>query len=295
MTLQIFWIEKLELMENNSDFLYVNKFLPFSIVDGPGNRIAIFTQTCNVGCVYCHNPETIAACIHCKKCVSVCPTGSLSVVNDLVTYNLDTCIDCDACVAECDISSSPKTIQYSIEEMVDKIEKYKVFARGITVSGGESTLQKEFLTKLFPLVKELGLTCFVDTNGYTNIDDMKDLIEVTDKFMVDVKTVSNFEKLLGVKVNEDVIKNLIILLNMDKVYEVRTVIIENYIEVEKTVIETSKAIKGYDVIYKLIRVRNHGVRDAEVEGVKSNIPSLKRMEELKKLAIANGATKVEII
>mgnify|MGYP000898909000 CR=1 FL=1 len=282
-------------MQNNPDFLYVNKFLPFSIVDGPGNRIAIFTQTCNVGCVYCHNPETIAPCIHCKKCVPVCPTGALTVVNGLVTYNMGICIDCDACVEICETSSSPKTIFYSIDEMLKKIEKYKVFARGITISGGEATLQKEFLTKLFPRVKEMGLTCFVDTNGFTNTEDMKELIEVTDKFMVDIKTVSHFEKLLGVKVNENVLENLETLLKMDKVYEVRTVIIEDFIEVEKTVIETSKAIKGYDVIYKLIRVRNHGVRDSEREGVNTNIPSLNRMEELKKLAIEYGAKTVEII
>ena len=189
--------------------------------------------------------------------------------------------------------------QYSIDAYLEfdfkKISKYKVFARGITLSGGEATLQKEFLTKLFPLVKEMGLTCFVDTNGYTNVDDMKELIEVTDKFMVDIKTVSNFEQLLGIDVHEDAIENLKMLLKMDKVYEVRTVIIENYIDVEKTVIETAKTIKGYDVIYKLIRVRNHGVRDSKSEGVQSNIPSMNRMESLKKLALENGAKTVEII
>ncbi len=282
-------------MENNLDLLYVNKFLPFSIVDGPGNRIAIFTQTCNVECVYCHNPETITECTHCGLCVPGCPSGALQLEDGLVTYDINVCIDCNQCVDICDISSSPKTAFYSVEELTEKISNYKVFARGITVSGGEATLQKTFLTKLFPLVKEMGLTCFIDTNGFTNVDEMKELIEVTDKFMVDVKTVSNFEKLLGVDVHEDGLGNLKKLLEMDKVYEVRTVIIENYIEVEKTVIETAKAIKGYDVIYKLIRVRTHGVRDSRKAVIQKNIPSMDRMESLKKLALENGAKTVEII
>ncbi len=282
-------------MENNPNFLYVNKFLPFSIVDGPGNRIAIFTQTCNVGCVYCHNPETIAECIHCGKCVPGCPTGALGMKDGLVTYDIDICIDCNQCVDICEISSSPKTAYYSLEDLVKKISNYKVFARGITISGGEATLQKAFLVKLFPLVKEMGLTCFIDTNGFTNVDEMKDLIEVTDKFMVDIKTVSNFERLLGVSVNEDVIENLKKLLKMDKVYEVRTVIIENYIDVEKTVIETAKAIKGYDVLYKLIRVRTHGVIDSKKASVQKNIPTIDRMESLKQLALKYGAKTVEII
>lgn len=282
-------------MENNPNLLYVNKFLPLSIVDGPGNRIAIFTQTCNVRCAYCHNPETIEPCIHCKKCVPMCPTGALTVVDGLVKYNSAVCIDCDECIKTCEYSSSPKTHHYSQEELLEKIKKYKVFARGITVSGGEATLQRDFLTKLFPKIKELGLTCFIDTNGYTPVEEMMDLIEVTDKFMVDVKTVSHFEKLIGVEVHTDVLSNLKKLLDMNKVYEVRTVIVENLINVEKTVIETAKVIKDYDVLYKLIRVRNHGVRDDKVDSIKNNIPTLERMNGLKVLAEKYGAKKVEVL
>jgi pyruvate formate lyase activating enzyme len=37
----------------------INRILRSSIVDGPGNRAAVFVQGCNFNCVYCHNPETI--------------------------------------------------------------------------------------------------------------------------------------------------------------------------------------------------------------------------------------------
>ena len=37
----------------------INKIIPFSNVDGPGNRLSIFFQGCNFDCLYCHNPETI--------------------------------------------------------------------------------------------------------------------------------------------------------------------------------------------------------------------------------------------
>ena len=37
----------------------INKILNFSSVDGPGNRLVVFTQGCNFNCLYCHNPETI--------------------------------------------------------------------------------------------------------------------------------------------------------------------------------------------------------------------------------------------
>jgi pyruvate formate lyase activating enzyme len=34
--------------------------IPFSWVDGPGNRFVVFTQGCPFDCIACHNPETIA-------------------------------------------------------------------------------------------------------------------------------------------------------------------------------------------------------------------------------------------
>ncbi|PWX63734.1 glycine radical enzyme activase, partial [Clostridium perfringens] len=50
----------------------INKIIPFSCVDGPGNRMVIFFQGCNFKCLYCHNPETINKCISCGKCVENC-------------------------------------------------------------------------------------------------------------------------------------------------------------------------------------------------------------------------------
>ncbi len=37
----------------------VTRILPFSSVDGPGNRSVVFLQGCNFDCLFCHNPETI--------------------------------------------------------------------------------------------------------------------------------------------------------------------------------------------------------------------------------------------
>ncbi len=39
--------------------LKINKIINFSSVDGPGNRLVVFAQGCNLNCIYCHNPETI--------------------------------------------------------------------------------------------------------------------------------------------------------------------------------------------------------------------------------------------
>lgn len=60
----------------------INKIIPFSSVDGPGNRTAIFLQGCNINCRYCHNPETRGMCTGCGVCVDRCPAGALRFLTE---------------------------------------------------------------------------------------------------------------------------------------------------------------------------------------------------------------------
>ena len=238
----------------------VNKIIPFSCIDGPGNRTSIFFQGCNFKCSYCHNPETINKCISCGKCVAVCPVNALEIKDKKVIWDDKKCVSCDACIRECKHLSSPKTKDYSVDELFKEIKKVSPFIEGITVSGGESTLNADFLTELFRKVKnELGLTCFVDTNGSVDLTEYKEFVNLTDKFMIDVKSMDEKEhvKVTG-QSNDIVIKNVKYLLDLDKIYEVRTVIAPT-LNNENTVREVSKIIKD-KCKYKFNIYRHHGVR-----------------------------------
>ncbi|TDT63351.1 YjjW family glycine radical enzyme activase [Fonticella tunisiensis] len=279
-------------MENKA---VVNRIIPFSNVDGPGNRLAIFFQGCNISCIYCHNPETINRCISCMACVSGCPSGALKTCDEGVIYDEKVCTECDRCIKTCRYNSSPRAKIYTVDELYKIIDDYKLFIRGITVSGGEPTLQAEFITELFKRVKPLGLTCFVDTNGFFDRERISGLIEAADKFMVDIKAIDNIDILCGTTMKNN-IENLKYLLRLNKVYEVRSVIIQDYMDVENTLFTVASILKEYpEVIYKLIRVHTQGLRDEQKEKVKDKVPSAEYVRQLGEKIRDIGVRKVELI
>lgn len=266
----------------------INKIIKFSNVDGPGNRIAIFFQKCNFNCEYCHNPETIKECKHCLKCVSVCPTNALLIEDKKVKWKPELCCECDKCTKICDFDSSPKIIEYTVETLLKEVEKVKSFIKGVTVSGGESTLNYKFITQFFQKVKENWphLTCFVDTNGSLDLENerYKEFVDSTDYFMLDVKAWENKEHVdLTGKSSDIVIKNLFYLKKIEKLFEVRTVIVQDRLDNELTVENVSKVISDTDIRYKIIKYRHYGVRESMKDRLKSPTDDeLKRLEKISK-------------
>lgn len=274
---------------------YVNKIIPFSNVDGEGNRMAIFLQGCNYNCLYCHNPETINRCVNCGECVSVCEYGALTMVNGKVEYNIDKCVNCDCCVAICKRNSSPKITKITASELLEKIEKVKYFISGITVSGGECTLQRDFLKELFTEVKKLGLTTFIDTNGSIPIYEDKELLEVTDKTMIDLKAFKPEEnKILTGMINDTVIENIKELGKLDKIYEIRTVVVPGVLDNKYTVDMGSKLLAEINpnIQYKLIKYRPMGVRKELLE---TTVPTNDYMKELEAIVKSNGCLNTIIV
>ena len=236
----------------------INRIIPFSSVDGPGNRMVIFFQGCNFHCTYCHNPETINPCNHCGSCISSCPVGALSLKDGGIQWDRNSCTDCGACLGSCPSLSSPKTNLISEEEILAEVAKTAPFISGITCSGGECTLQQDFLISLFRKVKnKFNLTCFIDTNG--GVPLKKELLEVTDAFMLDIKVwgEEKHREITGCD-NREVLNNLNLLLYKGKLYEVRTVLLPEG-DSKETIKETARIIRNR-CRYKLIAYRPNGVR-----------------------------------
>lgn len=237
----------------------------------------------------------INVCNNCGECVSDCHYSALQFKGSDVVWDKTACSKCDECLRVCKRNSSPKAQSMTVEEVVGEIEKNKFFISGITVSGGECTLQSEFLTHLFREVKKMGLTCFVDTNGSVSLWEHKELVDVMDMAMVDIKSYNNEEhKILTGMENTIVLENVKYLARLNKIYEIRTVIVPKVLDNYNNVDKISKliAILNPNIKYKLIKYRQIGVRS---EIINSYTPKDETMEELEKIAVHNGCKKVVIV
>lgn len=276
----------------------INRIIPMSLVDGPGNRCAIFFQGCNFNCMYCHNPETIGHCSNCGKCVEKCPTGAIKISDGRVSYDRKICISCDSCIRSCPYGSTPRVDNYTVEELAEEVKKNIPFIEGITTSGGECTLQHRFLTPFFKEIKKSGLSVLVDTNGGIDLssEGLREFVNVTDGFMLDIKAFDEEEhkKLVGAS-NRVALKNLEFLASIGKLEEVRTVLVEGYSN-RLTVDMVTKILAPYlpkrNIRYKLISYRPYGVR-GEYLHLKSVADEEKN--SLARLARQNGFTDIVLI
>jgi YjjW family glycine radical enzyme activase len=272
----------------------INKILPNSFVDGPGNRTVVFVQGCNMHCAFCHNPYTINICDHCGLCVEGCPTGALSIEGGEVLWDSALCEECDQCINCCPNFSSPRTTQYTPLALWDEIRTYGKFISGVTVSGGEPTMQVEFLRNFFFLVKnDSDLTTLVETNGLIETRKLVELLPVMDYAMVDLKVFDTgiHRELTGVG-NHATLETIRFLAQHSKLFAVRTTVIPGYSDALENAFQTAQFIASIDPNIRLsfLRFRPHGTR-GQAEHWDS--PSDELMDTLVDAARSQGVIHVD--
>ncbi len=247
---------------------HLNNYLSFSLVDGPGNRFVLFLQGCNFNCVVCHNPYTISLCDGCEVCIPACPENALSVGSNIqLDVNLTTCTDCDICVDVCPSDSTPLSRYVTVEEMLDAMRPTAAFLSGVTVSGGEATQQPQFVFDLFSAIKadpELNrLTTFIDSNGAASQEVWELLAPVTDGVMLDLKALDPQTHLeMTGSPNTEVLSSIRYLSQIDKLYEVRLLVVPGANDSPDALAETAEWLHSVDpkVPLKIIGFRKHGTR-----------------------------------
>lgn len=83
--------------------------------------------------------------------------------------------------------------EVTVDDLMKDLLSYRHFMKssggGVTASGGEATLQKEFVTEWFKACKTQGIHTCLDTNGFIrHYDEALDaLLDQTDLVMLDIK------------------------------------------------------------------------------------------------------------
>lgn len=249
----------------NNRCALVSNIIPFSCVDGPGSRLALFLQGCNMNCKNCHNPWTIGRCNHCAQCVPVCPHGALTLADGRVNWKNLACQQCDTCLAMCPQQSTPMAQTLSVDDVLKRIQKAAMFIEGITVSGGEATTQLPFLLALFSALKSSAtlshLTCLVDSNGMLSETGWQKLMPLCDGTMIDLKAWSSrrHRELTG-RDNAQVKASLRLLADHKKLSELRLLVIPDHCDYAEHIEELAAFILSLgDVPVRLNAFHAHGV------------------------------------
>lgn len=79
----------------------------------------------------------------------------------------------------------------TIEELINDMKRYQNYYKfsggGLTISGGEPTLQAEFVAELLKTAKSEGFHTCLDTSGFVDIEKIIPMLEYTDLVLLDIK------------------------------------------------------------------------------------------------------------
>ncbi len=171
-----------------------------STEDGPGLRTTVFFKGCPLACAWCHNPESLSPkphvewlgvrCIGCRTCEKVCPQKGVRLDENGV-HTSEKCTACGACTAACPTQAlEMKGEDRTVDELYRTLMKARAYwgaDGGVTLSGGEVTLQWQEAVPLLAKLKEAGVNTAADTCGFTQWETLERFLPVTDIFLYDLK------------------------------------------------------------------------------------------------------------
>ncbi len=196
----------------------------FSIHDGPGIRTTVFLKGCPLSCWWCHNPESQAPqpelmlwggrCIRCGACLAVCEQGAIFWDGDVAATDRSKCTLCGECVEVCyaearEMVGRERTVAWVMEEIERDLPFYDQSGGGVTFSGGEPLLQRDFLLALLRACQRREIHTAVDTCGFASWETLDSVREYVDLFLYDLKLMDEAQhrRFTGLS-NELILRNL---------------------------------------------------------------------------------------
>ena len=204
----------------------------FSTEDGPGIRTTVFFKGCPLHCRWCHNPESLSTspqiqwfairCLACDTCLTVCDDNCLTRTDAGLSIDRAQCNGCGRCAEACPAGAIELLGETtSVDELLVELLKDRVYYErsggGVTLSGGEPTLQADFAEALLRALKAEGIATALDTCGLCQVDTLDRLLPYTDLLLYDLKLYDDelHRKYTGSS-NRQILDNLLHLLDVQR-------------------------------------------------------------------------------
>jgi pyruvate formate lyase activating enzyme len=155
----------------------------FSVHDGPGIRTTVFFKGCPMRCRWCQNPEALRPqpeiafyadrCHNSRDCGPACPQEALQWNGDrIIRQRCDACGRCvEACAYEAlRVVGRKVSADALLQEVLRDVAFYRTSGGGVTLSGGEPTLQMEFVGAFARRCRERGVSIGLQTCGFFRWD-----------------------------------------------------------------------------------------------------------------------------
>lgn len=120
-------------------------------------------NSCPMGALIEPGKIDLENCSLCGECVKACYTGALELIGSI----------------------------YTVEDVLREVEKdrllYETSGGGVTLSGGEPSMQPEFAAQLLEALKERGIHTALDTCGHAHWENLERLLAHMDLVLYDLK------------------------------------------------------------------------------------------------------------
>ena len=194
------------------------------------------------------------------------------------------------CPLRCKFCHNPETWKlnskadkYTPEELIKKILNYKPYFKrngGVTFSGGEPLMQKEFLLECLKLCKENNINTCLDTAG--SILNCEEVLKYTDLVLLDIKGTNKENYKEMTKGNfETSVKFIKMCEKMNKKLWLRVVIVPGINDKKEYVCELIKFIKPIKNVEKIEFLPYHtlGVHKYEELNIDYPLKGVKDMDQ----------------
>lgn len=208
----------------------------YSVHDGPGCRTVCFFSGCPLSCPWCANPESWSLrqnlmfvkskCPNpkgCLRCQAACPRGAISFDGeDHLAMDRRACIACEtfACTRVC-YREALKICgrYYTVDELMKIFQRDRQFwgsQGGVTFSGGEPLVQRDFLLEVLKKCKEAYIHTAIETTGYAHREAFLQVMKYIDFAFIDIKHMDRerHREKTGVY-NDTILENIEALANSD--------------------------------------------------------------------------------